>query len=66
VKKHRVVIEEMILNKILGKFPQKLFLKNKQLIMCASQNMIKKNDLKREVEVLSSFCVSHGWLFEMI
>jgi putative resolvase len=54
------------LNKILGRFPHSVC-SNKQTIGYARvSSHDQKEDLKRQVELLSSFCAVHGWSFEII
>jgi putative resolvase len=54
------------LHKILGKFPHKVFSKKLTIAYARVSSHDQKNDLKRQVDVLSSFCAAHGWSFEVI
>ena len=54
------------LHKILGKYPQKVLSKRRTVAYARVSSHDQKNDLKKQVELLSSFCVAHGWSFEII
>lgn len=54
------------LNKILGKFPQKVFSEKQTIAYARVSSHDQKNDLKRQVDLLASFCATHGWSFEVI
>ena len=54
------------LQKILGKFPQKVISHRQTVIYARVSSHDQKEDLKRQVEQLSSFCAVHGWPFEII
>ncbi len=54
------------LHKILGKFPQKVISKKQTIVYARVSSHDQKADLKRQVDLLSSFCAVHGWPFEII
>ena len=54
------------LHKFLGKFPQKIFSKKQTIVYARVSSHDQKEDLKRQVQLLSSFCAIHGWSFEVI
>jgi len=54
------------LNKILGKFPLKGVSKKQTVAYARVSSHDQKNDLKRQVDLLSSFCAARGWEFEII
>ncbi len=54
------------LNKVLGKFPQKVFCQKQTMVYARVSRHDQKNDLKRQVDLLSSFCAIQGWTFEVI
>jgi putative resolvase len=55
------------LNKILGRFSHSIRSTDKRTVgyACVSSHD-QKEDLKRQIERLSSFCAKHGWSFEII
>jgi predicted site-specific integrase-resolvase len=54
------------LNQFHGRFPR-VVCSNKQTVGDARvSSHDQKEDLKRQVELLSSFCAIHGWSFEVI
>jgi putative resolvase len=54
------------LNKILGRFPLSISSKKQTIGYARVSSHDQKGDLKRQVELLSSFCAVHGWSFEVI
>jgi putative resolvase len=56
------------LQKILGRLSEKTpsNSKKKTIVYARVSGHDQKEDLKRQVELLSSFCVAHGWSFEII
>lgn len=54
------------LHKILGKFPQKSLSTRQTIVYARVSSHDQKEDLKRQVKLLSSFCASRGWTFEVI
>jgi putative resolvase len=56
------------LQKILGHLSEKTpsNSKKKTIVYARVSGHDQKEDLKRQVELLSSFCVAHGWSFEII
>src|SRR4051794_23832768 len=54
------------LNKILGKFPSSACSKKQTIGYARVSSHDQKEDLKRQIELLSSFCAVHGWSFEVI
>lgn len=54
------------LNKILGRFPHSVCSKKQTIGYARVSSHDQKEDLKRQVELLSSFCAIHGWSFEVI
>jgi putative resolvase len=54
------------LNKVLGRFPISTCIKKQTVCYARVSSHDQKEDLKRQVELLSSFCAIHGWSFEVI
>src|SRR5262245_59923463 len=53
------------LNKILGRYPYPAS-KKRTIGYARVSSHDQKEDLKRQVELLSSFCTIHGWTFDVI
>lgn len=54
------------LHKVLGGFPRKIFSKKQTVVYARVSSHDQKEDLKRQIELLSSFCAARGWSFEVI
>jgi len=54
------------LNKILGRFPNSVNSNRCTVGYARVSSHDQKEDLKRQVELLTSFCARHGWSFEII
>jgi putative resolvase len=54
------------LQKILGRFPRKVISNKQTIIYARVSSHDQKEDLNRQVDLLSSFCAIHGWSFEII
>jgi putative resolvase len=54
------------LHQISGGFPRKVLPTKQTVVYARVSSYDQKEDLKRQIELLSSFCAAHGWSFEVI